>query len=70
MSRKVTIKRIQILQECACGQHQVSHETLPIRFCDFKKAGIKIRKDKATGERFFTQHTKCDCQGTHKSDLN
>jgi len=64
MSRQITNKQVQVIHECSCGHTIVDQEDMKIRFADLKNVGIKIRKDADTGERFFVQVVKSECDGT------
>jgi hypothetical protein len=64
MPRKITHKRVQVIHVCSCGHTNVNHETLAIKFADFKKVGLKRKKDKVTGQFFFVLNMKYECDGS------
>lgn len=63
MSRQITNKEVQVIQECSCGCTTVDQEIMQVRYADFKRLGIKIQKDADTGGRFLVQVIKCECDG-------
>lgn len=64
MARPITHKTVQVHEECSCGYNTVYQMEVQIRFKDLRKVGIRYKKDKATGEYFFMQHIKCECDGS------
>lgn len=49
----VKAKRIQVVEHFADGCTEVYTDHLPIKWKDFKKAGIKHKRDKTTGKYFL-----------------
>lgn len=58
--RAITNKSVQIHFQCVCGRGAVDHETFPIKWKDFSKAGIVRRVDKSTGKPFLLQRLKSE----------
>lgn len=63
MGRQVTLKTVQIHEECSCGHNTVDEQEVKIKFKDLQAAGIRYAKDSETGEWFFTKHICYQCQG-------
>jgi len=63
MARQTTCKTVQVHQECSCGHNNVYQREIQIKFKDLAAAGIRYKKDRSTGEYFFMQHIKYQCEG-------
>jgi hypothetical protein len=63
MGRPTTYKIVQVHQECSCGHNIVDQWEMQIKFKDLAAAGIRYKKDPSTGEYFFMQHIKYQCEG-------
>jgi len=64
MARAITIKKIQVNEQCSCGHNEVNQQKVKIRFKDMAAAGIRHKKDQATGKYFFIQVLKQACDGS------
>jgi hypothetical protein len=67
MGRKIKEKEVQTHVHCLCGSNVVEQDFYPIRWADFKAAGIKRKIDKSTGKPFLLMEYKTAacifCQG-------
>lgn len=64
MSRPVTIKTVQIHNECICGYNEVESNEEKLTWKDLRKLKARVKLDKKTKERFFLIHFKnsvCSC---------
>ena len=64
MSRRISEKYIQQHDECKCGHNVViGYYVTHLTYKYLRTNGYKFRRDKKTGERFFTTQTFSDCKG-------
>jgi len=71
MSR-ITHKQIQVHEQWSNGYNEVYTDVLPIRWVDLPKAGIRRRRDKATGKPFLLRVVRhsVPSQGPAPGDYN
>lgn len=55
--KAIKLKRVQVVEEYP-GGCEVYQDYFPIKWKDFKKAGIKHKKDKYTGKYFLLLNIK------------
>lgn len=64
MPRPITLKTVQIHNECVCGYNEIDSAKEKMKWKDLLQAKAKVKSDSKTGERFFLLHFKyqqCNC---------